>query len=494
MRIALPLFLAFSATALSADIAPDEAWQGVRSVFDGAGYNVRAETHLEGSALVVSPLVLTTRSGDATGRALAIDLSGMRFTPFGSGGVRMSFPKAIPIEARIKDAGILTELELNYRHAGMVIDVTGSADDAAYAFNAESVTVVLEEMRVKGVPVPKEDAEVDLRFSGISGTAHTALKAGIRFDKDVKIAKADYIVTLNETDGDEARSLNGAISDIALSLRAVLPDGATDLDLDAALAAGVEMGIALEMGSARMALAFRDHKGSGKLSATSARGVFSAEARAERIAYDVLSHDLEMTVHAPEMPGPLTFGYRELAQSAAMPGRSAAKPQPIDVKVALRDLIIGDTLWALFDPGAVMPRDPITAVLDLGAMALFPEMIFSDAAKEPDVRAMTLRALEVKGAGMAISGTGDFTFDPANAPVVKDLPAPDGVLDLRAAGVNGFLDKLLELRLIEQEEALPLRMMLGMLGRAVEGAEDTVVSHLEFEKGELVSANGQRLK
>ena len=73
------------------------------------------------------------------------------------------------------------------------------------------------------------------------------------------------------------------------------------------------------------------------------------------------------------------------------------------------------------------------------------------------------------------------------------LPAPEGEADLKLVGGNGLLDKLVEMGLVPEDQAMGARMMMGLFAVPGEG-EDTLTSKIVVNEEGHVLANGQRLK
>ena len=73
------------------------------------------------------------------------------------------------------------------------------------------------------------------------------------------------------------------------------------------------------------------------------------------------------------------------------------------------------------------------------------------------------------------------------------MPPAEGTVDLRLEGGEGLLQKLVDIGLIPEDQAVTARMMASMFANAVEG-EDTLTSRIEIEKDGTVTVNGQRMR
>ena len=69
----------------------------------------------------------------------------------------------------------------------------------------------------------------------------------------------------------------------------------------------------------------------------------------------------------------------------------------------------------------------------------------------------------------------------------------EGPTDISLTGGNGLLDKLVQMGLLPQEQAMGARMMMGLFMVPGEG-EDTLTSRIEVRPDGQVLANGQRLR
>ena len=106
-----------------------------------------------------------------------------------------------------------------------------------------------------------------------------------------------------------------------------------------------------------------------------------------------------------------------------------------------------------------------------------------------EVETLDINKLEVSVAGAELTGDGGFTFENNQGP----MPQPQGAVDLTLKGGNGLIDKLVAGGLIGDQEAMGVRMMMGLL--AVPGdTPDTLNSKIEINDQGHVLANGQRIQ
>jgi hypothetical protein len=149
----------------------------------------------------------------------------------------------------------------------------------------------------------------------------------------------------------------------------------------------------------------------------------------------------------------------------------------------------------MFDPGGVLPRDPATLVVDIAGKANWLVDIFDPAIAEApmdqppgEFHSLSVNELLLRLAGAELTGSGDFTVN-NDAPV----PMPAGTLNLQLVGGNALIDKLVQMGLLPEDQAMGARMMLGLFARPGAG-EDTLVSEITVQEDGSVLANGQRIR
>ena len=109
-----------------------------------------------------------------------------------------------------------------------------------------------------------------------------------------------------------------------------------------------------------------------------------------------------------------------------------------------------------------------------------------------EINSAVLSDLTIRAAGAEITGNGAFTFDNSDLQTFDGLPRPEGEVNFAINGVNGLVDRLIQMGLIPEEQAMMPRMMLGMFATPV--GDDMLTSTIEINSEGHVLANGQRLR
>ena len=109
------------------------------------------------------------------------------------------------------------------------------------------------------------------------------------------------------------------------------------------------------------------------------------------------------------------------------------------------------------------------------------------------LQGLDLRNLLLKVAGARLTGDADVAFDNDDLETYDGLPAPEGMVNLVLEGGNALLDRLVDARLLPEDQAGGVRMMMGLFAVKGEG-EDTLTSTIEMTGDGQVLANGQRIR
>ncbi|MEM7490210.1 MAG: DUF2125 domain-containing protein, partial [Pseudomonadota bacterium] len=205
------------------------------------------------------------------------------------------------------------------------------------------------------------------------------------------------------------------------------------------------------------------------------------------------SSGAEARMQFPQFPVPVSISMQEFLTGFTVPVGTSEDTKPFGLDLAMRQLILDDTLWNLFDPTGQLPRDAATVVVDLDGEAVMNVDIFGDpealaAASGPpgEVKALTIGDVTVEAAGAALRATGDLTFP------TPDLTAPVGQIDLALDGAFALVDRLVALGFIPAQQAAFAKGMAGAVARPV--GEDQLESTIQFNEDGTISANGLPLQ
>jgi hypothetical protein len=221
----------------------------------------------------------------------------------------------------------------------------------------------------------------------------------------------------------------------------------------------------------------------------------------EKIAYTTKATDIAVSVSASELPFPVEVGLSEYGVGFEMPLAKSDEPSAFGINFVLVDLTVSDTIWNLFVPSSVLPRDPVTAQFAISGM-MKPLIDLMDPAQQASIspsdlpvelNSLALDRLRIAAAGALVTGVGEFTFDNTDlTSFAAPMPRPEGDVIIEVSGLNGLLDNLVAMGLVADEDIMAPRMMMGMFARST--GDDQMETKIEVTPAGEVLANGQRIR
>lgn len=494
---ALALSTALAAGAASAQVTAEQVWEDWKALAAGSGQTVTAGSEtLAGGTLTLRDLAMTMDLPEGSATAT---LEQMVLTGRPDGTVAITFSPAYRALLSLDPAaGEPVELDLAVEQTGLEVVASAEGGARAYDYAADTLTLGLSELQVEGVAVP---VALSLVATDVAGATEIELAGENRaIVSETRIGKARLGLDATNPETGGTFRLNAEIAEIGSTGSGVFGAFMSMANLDQMLKAGFTSQSTLTHGPVAFDFDFAETGETAQGSGMAGGGSLDVAILPEALSYAARTLDLALTLTASSMPLPeVTLGAEEVAAELTMPAVATEAPQDFSLLTAYRGVTISDGVWNLVDPGAVLPRDPLTIALDLSGRGRWlvdimnPEAAADVSARPGEIETLTLEELEVSGAGASLTGTGAFTFDNADQNTYPGMPKPVGALDMTLTGANGLLDNLVAIGLVPQEQSMGFRMMLGLFARPGEG-EDSLVSRIEFTEEGQVLANGQRLR
>ena len=285
--------------------------------------------------------------------------------------------------------------------------------------------------------------------------------------------------------------LTSAIKDVTVTGSGAMMGAMGGPDFMAALTDGANSSSQITYGSAEFDIEVAAPAGPSTVKGTSESGMISGRIGAEGLDYALSQTGVTMTVTSPEMPLPnMALQFDELAFGIKMPLVQSDTAQPFAFSTKLTNMALSDEIWAMFDPMAALPRDPINLVIDTeGMMRITKAPNPQNPSEVPaQLDSMTLKELQLSVAGAELTGTGTGKMD---YPAASD-PVPSGVFDLKLTGANALMDNLVAAGFLAADQLMMPRMMLAMVGIPDPAGGDSLISKIEI-KDKGIFANGQKL-
>jgi|GEM_PF-1528170 len=187
-------------------------------------------------------------------------------------------------------------------------------------------------------------------------------------------------------------------------------------DLNAALQGGMRAEAAFGYADGSYRMAFRDGDETVDATSSVAGGEVRFAMSKDGLSYGGEGRESRLSMTASALPVPIEATVARTAFNMMLPVSRSDTAAPFAAMVAVVDLALSDGIWNLFDPGAQLPRDPATLIIDLsGAARMLIDVldpVTAGRAELPgEIEALSLNQLKLSAAGAELSGQGAATFD-----------------------------------------------------------------------------------
>ncbi|MDV4169913.1 hypothetical protein [Rhodovulum sp. FJ3] len=480
-------------------LTPEEAWTAIQTLNKISGYETSGTATRVGDTLTISDLTYSQTQEEFE---LSIDLADVTLTDLGGGVVGVGYPETseMVVNLVIEDEEVSIPVQLSM--SGLNAEMAGEPENVEYVYAVDTMAMTFsdfERFADEGEPVK---GVVSLSMDGFSGTSTIGTTDIIDFASAMKWAKAAMVMNIEgiEEPGNLVMSLGVGAGAYEGDTR--MPADIDTSDPTAMFAAGVSGSVAMTYEDLAFALNMSGFEGDGP----NAVGSYSLDAG--RLVGDVVDGvvsmestgtNLAMSMQSPDIPLPSISAFiAEGGAAFTFPMLMSEDPQDYKLAFAYRGLTVEDSIWDLFDPQGILPRDPATISLDLSGKMEWLIDILSGAEPEAGeipalVYDVAINDLTIDLAGASVEGSGAFELNHDDYISFDGIPAPIGDASFVITGANGLLDNLVAMGLMPEEQVLGVRMMMGIFATPGEG-DDVLTSTIETTAEGQVFANGQRLK
>lgn len=499
--LAAASFIFLSGQAAWADVTAQQVWNDWQTYMESFGYDIEAQEMATSDSVTVEELTMSVPIPEEDA-VVDIIMSGLKFADQGDGTVAVSMPDTMPMTIRVTGEGAEdVTVTLNYITRDMAMTVSGDPQNMAYDYSASSLV-----MELAGLVVDGETMDIGtgrFEIADMEGTATTTVGNVRTYEQQVSTGPISYALDIKDPEGSGGRMvLNGGSDSLAGEGTTTVPKDLDMTDMAAALKAGFAVEGGYRVGPGSMTFDFQDGSDAAQGKTSSGGSEFIVTMSQDRMRYGFTTRDIAMEFAGSEIPFPVALAAAKIGFELLTPLSETETPQDAALKVDLTEFTMSDMIWSIFDPQGKLPRDPATIALDLtGKLRLLidvldPEQMeaVESGQKMPgELHAATLNNLTVSAAGAELTGQGEVEFDNSDMASYGGMPKPVGAVNLTLVGGNGLLDKLIAMGLVSEDDAMGMRMMLGMFAVPGDG-EDTLRSEITFTEDGQIQANGQRLK
>jgi len=500
IRYSTGLAAVLCATTATADVTAQQVWDNwtAQMAVYGQGFTTTGEVASD-DALVVEGLSIRMTDDDASVTAAigTLTLSENR-----DGTVTVMMPDSYPITIETTpNFGEPTLANITVTQDAMALRVSGEPDAMVYDVTADRYALRLDSL-TGGQSINVEVVEAVVAILDLSGTYSVTADTLTRIAYDMAIGAMDIDVEFNEADGNGTFTLNGDMADLNIFAKVAAPP---DIDMQAdqpPFAEGLAIDAGYTFGPVSYAFVADAPSNSRSGSMSSDGGELAVTVDVDGVSYIAESRDLDVSfAQTDAFPALVDITMAQYGVDVQIP-LSQGDGDPRDARLAfnITDLIVSETVWAMFDAGGVLPRTPLTVALGIDAQVT-PFFDFLDPAQQEaammtdvpgELNSAQITELTIRGAGAEMTGDGAFTFDNSDLETFDGLPRPLGQMSFAINGANALIDNLTEMGLIAGQDAMVPRMMLGMFTTPV--GEDMLSATIEVNAEGHLLANGQRLR
>lgn len=482
-----------------------QKWQDLAEIYGQTVTNDGVEM-MDGT-LTVRNLVVAIEDGvtDATVR-----FSDVAFAEQPDGTVEIRLPESFPLEViGVRDLEEEEDAELGLapayeallllEAAGLKMTASEAGNGMDFAFVMPALSMTMDKYKVYGEDFP---ITVNMTVTGGAGS----YSAGATADDPMVTAfeAAGTMVNLGFRDPDtgNAFSFDAALEEITSQSAAKYGENMNPDQVAEALRNGFDMVSGVKYGPTTFNLLVEAPDETTQAEGSMSGGNIDLALNAGEFKYDVGYEGLDLTVSSDQMPiGDMTFKLDSASTLFSMPILTSDEATPFALRTALEGLQIGEELWSLFDPAAVLPRDPATLIVDLAGTGFWSIDILDPVATlnaqiegtvPGAVETVDLKELKLSVVGSELTGNGAFTLDNEDLETFDGMPRPEGAAQFRLTGGNALLDRLVQMGIVPQDQVMMVRMMTGMFAKPGAGP-DELTSEISVDGEGMVLINGAPL-
>jgi hypothetical protein len=487
--ISLSTLAVIAACPTFADTLASDLWTEWQAQATLTGQTINATATPTDTGLTLTNFTTVTEEEGFSTRG-AIDEITMTENPDGTVSITFSELYSIAFTFDMDDGDPPGNIEVQIRHEGLDVQVSGDPGNRAYVYSADRLTLTDGAIWGGEGEPPSIDLEMvisDMRstYSVTGDTPET-----MRFESTGSIGglqmELEVLPPPDETGRLKAGLFmgpsEGSSSGTIIALAAL--NQASDV-----LPEGLELTGTTSYESLAFEFEFVDVGEQFAMTYSNAGGSFGFGISDTEVSYDIAGQGMEMEISAADVPIPIEVSVASSEFFFAIPLAAGDDPQDVSLRVAYEDLVVGDSVWAMMDPSNGIPRDPASLVLEAtGQVRLFTDLagLNPDELTAPpgELSGLNISEFRLGAGGAELSGTAELSFAPGQI-----VPMPVGSADLRLSGGNALLDALMAGGLVPSDQGAFVRGMANVFARP--GATpDTLESTLEFGADGSITANG----
>ena len=378
---------------------------------------------------------------------------------------------------------------INISNSGLVVTLDGiTSGQEAPVLN---FSVMADSLRfTSGNPADPIIKALDVGFTNLSQTVSLTtanmLLAGVT---GLSALNMNYDI---DTPHDGQLAANGQLADLNIAFQVIADDNEKHfIDyLSGATTAFIEMSAGASSATAKI------NNSDARIAYSGTSAGTSIVARAEN-GYLNITEEVgetqysfsEFNVDGMPLP-PFDVSLDQFRINLSTPTVDHGSFETANVEVAMRNVVVSDSIYSMFDPAQNITRSPVNVVANLSANVqpnvdwTNPEASFSgNPADVGAVQDITINEVLITAGGAEITAEGGATIDNS-----MGFPFPTGKVTITAAGVQALVNGMVAMGVIPQDQAGMAMGMMMAFARPGDAA-DVFISDIEFSP-QGITANG----
>jgi len=482
------LALAAAAPAL-ADTRAADLWTEWQAQAVTTGQVVSADVTQTDTGLTLTNFTSVLEQPDVTTRG-AIDR--IELTENADGTVTVTFSElySITVTFEVDPGDPPGNIEIQMRHEGLDVRVSGDPGARVYTYSADRLTLTEGAIWGGGGEPPEIDLSLEMTDLNTTYRLFGTDAETMRFSSEGSLSGATMLLDARPPEGEEGYLKMGLVMSALQSTGSgsLISIGSLN-QISGDLPPGFGFNGSASYGALDMEFMFEEPSQSFAILYGNEGGRIGFGFSEDAISYDIGATGARARITSADLPAPVELSTASSTLRFQIPVAAGDAPQDVGLRIAVEDLAMGDSLWAMVDPAGAVPRNPASLILDAtGQIQLFVNLIGLDpeALDSPpgELRALNVSDLRLSAGGATLSGTADMTFAPGQI-----VPMPVGSANLQLSGGNALLDTLIASGMVPAQQGAFVRGAIAAFAR--QGATpDTYETTVDFGADGAITANG----
>lgn len=488
------LMILMSGTAHAA-LSADQVWQSWKDGAMQAGLTVTAATESSaGGVLTLNGITIATE-----GSSDAFKISDLTLTEQGDGSVSIVPGASMGVDAGEGD----NTVKIDVQNDGLMIVAREEGSALVYDYSADSLAVTYD-VQYEGyswdsdapAPIVKDNGNV--AFEDLSGSYSDTAGANRAFGLDLVAAVMSYEMNTDDPGAEMKTAATSKTSDVTMRVDVTMPtvtplmsiESPADFRkvMDEGFAVAVSFAQGGNTGTASQEDSFFPYDMT--ITGQPSKGMFLFNK--DLLSMQSEGSGMELVMNSAGIPAPIEVSVGNMVLNLVMP-MMAATPADVVLQMKLDQLTLGDGVWGLFDAGGALKRDPMDLNIDIAGKTTMDVIGMIEAEEMggmppiPAPESLDITDISVSVAGAALDANGALTFDNS-----MGIPMPLGEAVVNVTGANALIDGLIATGLLQEQDAMGARMMMGMF--MAPAGDDALTSKIEFKEGFAIFVNGQQVQ